>query len=164
MSPTLSTASCANAASTRRSSASSARIASAASGPASAKRASFGMGRPLLDPLDIRADTAQLAHDLLIAAVEMVDAADDGFALGGKPGKDQADAGAQVGGHHRGAAQLFHAGDAGVAAVDLDLRAHPRQFGGVHEAVLENGFLQLAGALGGAEQRHHLRLQVGGKT
>ena len=43
----------------------------------------------------------------------------------------------------------------------LDPRAHARELGRVHEAVLEDMLLEVADAVGEREQRHHLRLQVG---
>ena len=113
------------------------------------------------DALDRGAAGRELLLDPLVAAVEVVDAGDPGLALGGEAGEDQADAGAQVGRHHRRALELLDAGHGGGAAVHLDPRAHAHQLGRVHEAVLEDALLEVADPVGEREQRHHLRLQVG---
>src|SRR3546814_6223939 len=61
-----------------------------------------------VDAPDLRAQPRQLALDVLVAAVEVVDAVDDGLALGDQAGEDQRGRGAQVGRHHRGAAERGH--------------------------------------------------------
>src|SRR5690606_40765267 len=86
------------------------------------------------------ADRAQLLFHALIAAVQVVDAFDGGFAEGGQAGDDQAGRGAQVGGHDGGARQLGHARDDGGVSVDVDLGAHAAQLLDVHVAVLEDVF------------------------
>jgi hypothetical protein len=94
----------------------------------------------------------------------MIDAVDHRLALGRKPGEDQADAGAQVGGHDRRALQRLDPRHPGGAALDVDPRAHAGQFGRMHEAILEDPLLQHALPVGQRQQRHHLRLKVGGKA
>ena len=51
-----------------------------------AKCRKLGLARK---PLDMGAALAELLLDALEAAVEVIDPADHGFALGGKPGDDQ---------------------------------------------------------------------------
>ena len=51
-----------------------------------------------------------------------------------------------------------------VGALHHDIGAHPHQLERVHEAVLEDGLGDDRGAGGLRQQRHHLRLQVGGKA
>src|SRR5580658_6134268 len=48
-----------------------------------------------------RAAAAELVLQPLEAAIEVIDAVDDGFAFGGERGDDQRDRRAQVGRHHR---------------------------------------------------------------
>ena len=51
-------------------------------------------------PLDFRADFAEFFLDVFGAAVEVVDAFDDGFAAGDQACHDEAGGGAQIGRHH----------------------------------------------------------------
>ena len=51
---------------------------------------------PVGNPFDVGTDGRELFFEPLIAAVEVIDAADDGFALGGQTRQDQADRGAHV--------------------------------------------------------------------
>src|SRR4051812_49033901 len=56
----------------------------------------------LPEALDARAERRELALEPLVAAVEVVDAVDDGLAFGHQAGDHQPGRGAQVGGHHGG--------------------------------------------------------------
>ena len=94
----------------------------------------------------------------------MVDAVHHRFAVGHQARNDQAGRGAQVGGHHRGARQAWHALDHGHLAIDLNLGAQAHQFVDVHEAVFKNRFGHRGRALRNAVERHELRLHVGGET
>ena len=96
-----------------------------------------------------------------IAAVEVVDAFDDGFAAGDQACHDEAGGGAQVGCHDDGAGEFFHAFDEGGVAFGGDVRAHAVEFGNVHEAVFKDGFDDAAVAFGNGVHRHKLRLHVG---
>ena len=91
----------------------------------------------------------------------MVDAVDQGFALGHQRGDHQAGGGTQVGGHHRSALERRHAGDDGGVAFDQDLRAHAVHLVDVHEAVLEHRLDDGAGALGDGVEGNELGLHVG---
>src|SRR6185369_11289755 len=90
------------------------------------------------DALDFRAATDELFLEPLEAAVEMIDAVDHGLAFGGKSRDDERYRCTQVGRHHRSALQSLDALDRGGIAVELNLRAKPRQFLHVHKTVLEN--------------------------
>src|SRR5690242_2352980 len=57
-------------------------------------RASVSIGSGY--PLDSRAEVGEALLDLLVAAIEVVDAVDDRLALGHEPGDDEARRGAQV--------------------------------------------------------------------
>ena len=106
----------------------------------------------------------ELFLEPLETAVEMVDAVDHGLAFGGKAGDHQRHRGAQVGRHHRRAAQPGDAFDGGGFAVETYPRAEPRQFLHMHEAVFEDRLGDMRGAPGAGHQRHQLRLQIGGKA
>src|SRR5262249_61879904 len=75
----------------------------------------------------------------LEAAIEMIDAVDDGLALGRKRRNDERDRGTQIGGHDRRTLERAHALDGGALAVELDMRSEPHQLLHVHEAVLADG-------------------------
>ena len=104
---------------------------------------------------------AQLGFHAVVAAVQVVDAVDQGLALGHQAGDHQAGRGAQVGRHHGGAGQLLHAFDHRDLAVGLDLGAQAQHLVDVHEAVLEDGLGDARGALGDRVERHELGLHVG---
>ena len=106
----------------------------------------------------------KLLLDAFVAAVEVIDPRHPRLALGGQPGEDEADAGAQIRRHDGGALQRLDAGDGGRTAVNLDPGAHADEFGGVHEAVLEDALLEVADPLGKGEERHHLGLEIGGEA
>src|SRR5579863_8253791 len=91
------------------------------------------------DPLDGGAAAAELFLDALETAIEMIDAVDDGLALGGERGDHQRHRGAQIGRHHRRAREALHALDRRLFAVERNTRAEPRQFLHVHESVFEDG-------------------------
>src|SRR5215831_4509922 len=113
------------------------------------------------DALDGGAAGRELVLEPLEAAVEMIDAVDDGLALGRKRRNDERDRGTQIGGHDRRALERAHALDGGALAVELDMRSEPHQLLHVHEAVLEDGLADARGSFGPRHQRHQLRLQVG---
>ena len=122
------------------------------------------LGEHLSDALDLGADGAELFFDVFVAAVYVVDAVDDGFAVGDQGGEDEGGGGAQVAGEHGGGAELSFAADHGAVALDFNVRTHADQFLSVHEAVLENIFGDDRRAFGLRGQRHELGLHVGGKS
>src|SRR5579871_5234155 len=71
--------------------------------------------------LDHRAATAQLDVELLIAAVEVVDAIDDGLAFGGKRRQHQTHRSAQIRRHHLRALQLDASAHHGGRALQRDI-------------------------------------------
>src|SRR4051794_22269257 len=102
----------------------------------------------------------ELLLDALEASVEVIDAADHGFALGGKPGDDQRDRSAQIRRHDLRTSQPLDAGHHGSVAPEIDAGAEPRKLLHMHEAVLEDRLAYGRGALRHAHQRDELRLQV----
>src|SRR6266567_156028 len=91
------------------------------------------------DALDGGAACRQLVLEPLEAAVEVIDAVDDGFPFCRKRGNDERDRGAQIGRHHRRALERAHPLDGRAFAVELNMRAEPHQLLYVHETVLEDG-------------------------
>src|SRR5271163_2787631 len=122
-----------------------------------ATRSSIALAR---DPCDVGATGAELLFQPLEAAVEMVNAIDDRLPLGRQAGDNQRDGGAQIGRHHRRAAQALDAADDGGVAFELDMGAKARELLHVHESVLEDGLLDARDALRAGHQRHELRLQI----
>src|SRR5260370_20669563 len=123
-----------------------------------------GLGGCGVEALDVGAEWVELVDDALIAAIDVVDAVDDGFARSYQAGEDQAGASAEVGGLHGSAGQLRRAANDSATGVDGDIRAHADHFGGVEEAVLKDGFGDDGGAFGLRGQGHVLRLHVGGEA
>src|SRR5436190_9674846 len=111
-------------------------------------------------PLDRRAAATQLFLEPLETAVEVVNAIDDGFALGGKRRDHQRHRSAQVRRHDRRALELRHAFDGGALAIEMDTRAKPRQLADMHETIFENRLGDVRGAARPRHQRHELCLQI----
>ena len=93
----------------------------------------------------------------------MVNPVHNRFAVRHQTGDDQAGRSAQIGGHHSGARQFFHAAHHGGIAFHRNVRAHAVQLGNVHEAVFKNGFHHFAAAFSHGVHRHKLRLHIGGE-
>ena len=94
----------------------------------------LGRGVRALDAPDVRAEAAQLADDVLIAALDIFDLLHTGRALGGQTRNDHCGARAQVAGVNRAAGKALNARDDGGLGVDLDARAHAVQLGAIAEA------------------------------
>src|SRR5260370_1138483 len=113
-------------------------------------------------PLDRRAAASELFLQPLETTVEVVDAIDDGFALGGQRRDHQRHRGPQVRCHDRRTLELRDAFNGGALAVEMDARTKPRQLADMHETVFENRLGDVRGAARARRQRHQLRLQVKG--
>src|SRR5260370_2207198 len=94
----------------------------------------------LADAPDLRANATNFFFSTLIAAINVVDAIENGFAIGDKSGNHQRSGGPQIGALDGGAAEWGLAAHDGAAAFDLDVRAHADEFLRVHEAVLKDVF------------------------
>src|SRR5882762_11918613 len=120
--------------------------------------------RSIADALDGSAARRQFFLEPFKPAVEMVDAVDHGLAFGREPRDHQRHRGAQIRRHDGRAAQLVDALDGGGLAIEMNLRAEPRQFLHVHEAIFEDRLGDARRALSAGHQRHQLGLQVGRKA
>src|SRR6202040_1289183 len=116
------------------------------------------------DAFDLGADGLEFFFDFFVAAIDMVDPVDNGFAVGDQGGEDQRGASAQVGGEDGGGAERSFTDYHGAAAFDFYVRAHADQFLRVHKAVLKNIFDDDGSAFGLRSSRHELRLHVGGEA
>src|SRR5438552_16350351 len=82
--------------------------------------------------LDLGAEMPEFLIDALVAAVNVVDTVDFGFAIGCKTSKHEASTRAQITRHHGRAAQPLHAFDNGAVAFERNVGAEPRHFADVH--------------------------------
>ena len=113
---------------------------------------------------NLGSDAAQLFFDALVAAIHVIDAVEDGLAIGDQGGEDERGRSAQVGTHDGGRGETRRAAHGGGASIHLDVGAHADQFLHVHEAILEDVFADLAYAFSLRGKRHVLGLHVGGKA
>ena len=116
------------------------------------------------DRRTLGAQAGELDVERLVAAVDVVQAAHLGRALGDQAGDGERGAAAQVGGFDDAAGELTGAGDHGVVAARGDAGAQAVELVDHGEAVLEDVLGDDRGALGEREGDHELRLQVGGKA
>ena len=116
-----------------------------------------------MEAFDVGAEGGEFLFDVFVAAVEVVDAADGGGAVGDESGDDEGGAGAQVAGHDGCAGEVFDALDDGAGAFFADICSHAVEFGDVHEAVGVDAFGDDADAVGKGEDDGHLGLEVGGE-
>src|SRR5690348_662007 len=70
---------------------------------------------------DLCAYAAEFFFEVLVAAVEVVDAVEDGLAVGYESREDQRRGGAEVGAHDGGGLERAFAADRGRATVDGDV-------------------------------------------
>src|ERR1035438_1717067 len=95
---------------------------------------------------------------MFVAAVDVIDAINDGLSIGDQRGENERSRGAEIAGQNGGGAKGSFASDYRPAAFNLNVRAHADEFLGVHEAVLENVFRNDRRAFGLRGERHELCL------
>ena len=103
----------------------------------------------VLHSLDIGTEHEKFLVDVLVATVDVIEAADLSGTLGGERSKNESGGGAEVRGHDRGRRELGDAADDGRAVVHLDIGSHALELGAMHETLRENGVLDDADARGG---------------
>ena len=81
-----------------------------------------------MDASDICAEGAEFFDDTFVAAVDVIDALDCGFAAGDQCGEHQTGAGAKVGSLDSRAAEFRGTVDNSTVAVYGDVGAHPLHF------------------------------------
>ena len=87
-------------------------------------RSSSASGRLAVDPLDATTQTPQLFFDVLVTAIDVVDAIDYGLAIGNEACQHQAGGGTQVSRHYLGTAQVQGIPADGGVALQLDVGSH----------------------------------------
>src|ERR1700742_25359 len=115
-----------------------AEITARSSGSSAINLSKGATATSIADTLDRGAAGRQLVFQTLKAAIEMIDPVGHGLAFRGQPRDHQRHRGAQIGRHHRRAAQLRDAVDGGGFAVEADPRAEPRQLLHMHKTIFEN--------------------------
>src|SRR2546421_10964739 len=90
-----------------------------------------GKVRPRLglagDPRDVGSKPFELAHDVLVAPVEVIDIVERGRALGAQGGHHESRARTDVGYGHRGTMERGRPGDDRAAALDISVCTEPAQ-------------------------------------
>src|SRR6202022_2650596 len=114
-----------------------------------------------LDAGDVRPEPLELAHDFLVAAVQVIDVVERSGPLGTEGGDPQRSTGPDVG--HRDGAAAQHIGPRHdcAAALNIDVGSQLAKFWHVLEAVLEDGLRHHTASVGLCHQADERRLQVG---
>ena len=89
----------------------------------------------LLHALNVGVELEKFFINMLVAAINVIEAGNGGGAFGGETCKHQSRRGAQIARHHRRGRELLHTFDDRGAIVDVDVGAHALHFGTVHEAL-----------------------------
>src|SRR5437016_3238646 len=121
------------------------------------------VARLAVDAGDVRAQAFELAHDFLVATVEVIDVLEHGRPLGAEGSDHERGAGADVGHRDRASMQRAGTGDDGAAALDVDIRPELAKLWHVLESVFKDGFRYMAASVRLRHQADEGRLQVGRK-
>src|SRR5690348_4357913 len=89
---------------------------------------------------DVRAKLTQLFVEMLVAAVDVVNATNLRHSLRFQSGENERGRGAKIARHYRRPEKSFHSVDDGSGAFNLHLRAHALQFRNMHVTLRENVF------------------------
>src|SRR5438093_13768561 len=92
--------------------------------------------RLTVDPRDMRAQSFQLGHDVLVAAVQVIDVVEHGRPFGTQAGDDEGGAGTYIGDVDRAAVECVGTGDDRGAALCTNVRPQLAEPGHVRKAVL----------------------------
>ncbi len=103
---------------------------------------------------------AQLFLDALVAAIDVIDAVDQGLPIGRQPGKHQPGRCPQIGRHDRRGGQPVDPRTDSRIALELDVGAHALQLEYMLESILENSLGDCANALSHGIHRAELRLHI----
>src|SRR6202163_342501 len=88
-------------------------------------------------PRDVRTQPLELADDVLVATIQVIDVVEHGRPVGTERGDDERRAGPDVGHRDRAAMQRTGPGHDGAAALDVDVGPELAQLGHMLEAVFE---------------------------
>src|SRR5215472_1291734 len=116
------------------------------------------------DAIDAGADGAKLRLDLLVAAIDVVDAVNPGGVIRDQSSEDEARARPQVRGGDRRSGQRSRARHDCKIAFNGDIRSHAHHFDRMQKAILEDRLTDLRNAVRLRCKGHELRLHVGGES
>lgn len=112
----------------------------------------------------VGAEGGQLAHVILIAAVDVLEVMHTRLAVGHDTREHEGRARPQIGGGHGRPLQMIDAAHDGVVVVQRHVGPHAHELGGEHEAVLEDVLRDDRHVIGQGRQQHELSLEIGGET
>src|SRR2546425_902825 len=113
-----------------------------------------------VDSRDMRAESLQLGHDVLVAAVQVIDVVEHRRPFGAQRRHDEGGARPNVGHADRTAVERAGAGDHRAAAFHVDVRAELAELGHMLKTVFENGLRDDAAAMRLRHEADEGRLQV----
>src|SRR2546428_11578828 len=113
-----------------------------------------------VDPREMRAESLELGHDVLITAVQVIDAVEHRRPFGAQRRHDEGGAGTDIGHVDRTAVQRAGAGDHRAAAFNVDVRAQLAELRHMLKAVFEDGLRDDAAAMRLRHEADEGRLQV----
>jgi hypothetical protein len=93
-----------------------------------------------MDALDVRANSAQLLHDVLVSTVDVIHAIDQCLSACHQSRQHQTRAGTQIGSLHNGSRECGWAVYFRRMSFDRDVRTHAHHLTRVQKAVLKNSF------------------------
>ena len=128
--------------------------------------ACVGLGLLLVggdDHPNVGTHAGELADNVLVAPLNVVDGVNLSDPVGGETGNDQRRAGPQVAGPDRRTGELAYTFDNGHLAVHLDLRTQAAELVHIAVAVVPNALGENAGTLGQTQNSGDLGLHIGGK-
>src|SRR3989441_6098491 len=115
---------------------------------------------PAVDPGEMRAESLELGHHLLVPAVQVIDVVEDGRPFGAEGRHDEGGARTDIGHIDRAAVERARAGDHRAAAFHGDVRAQLAELGHMLKAVFEDGLRDDAVAVRLGHEADPGRLQV----
>jgi hypothetical protein len=116
------------------------------------------------DPLNFRAEFAELFIDHLVPAIDVVDPVNLGRSVGQQPRQNQGGRGPQIASHDRRTTQVVHPSNSSRGAIQFDSGSHSLQLGNMHEPLREDVFRHRTFAGNSREQGTHLGLHICRKT
>src|SRR5438094_8518794 len=101
-----------------------------------------------VDPRDLRAQSFQLGHHVLVAAVQVIDVVEHDRPFGTQAGHDEGGAGTDIGNVDRAAVERVGTGDDRGAALCTNVRPELAERGHAPKAVVDRGRRDVAWAVG----------------
>src|SRR5215469_4417993 len=89
-------------------------------------------------PANLSAYAFEFLLNTLVAAVHVVHAVENRFAVCYKGRQDQRSGGTEIGAHYSGSGERRRTADGSRTTIDLNVRTHAHEFLHMHEAVFED--------------------------